>query len=82
MAQYASRRASGLARPSSGLTPRGCGHRCLCAVLQTLASMKAMQVTYGLSTATDVAFYTYIYRLIEEEAYQRVVRTLAKCAPQ
>jgi len=44
--------------------------------------MKAMQVTYGLSTATDVAFYTYIYRLIEEEAYQRVVRTMAKCAPQ
>jgi len=82
MAPYARASASATAGPSAGLTPRRHGRRCLCAVLQTLASMKAMQVTYGLSTATDVAFYTYIYRLIEEEAYQRVVRTWRRCAPQ
>ena len=41
---------------------------------QSLAAMQAMQVTYGLSTAADVAFYSYIYRLLEEADYQLVVR--------
>ena len=36
--------------------------------------MQAMQVTYGLATAADVAFYSYIYRLVEEASFQRVVR--------
>jgi hypothetical protein len=41
---------------------------------QTLPAMQVMQVTYGLSTAVDVVFFTYIYRLVKAADYQRVVR--------
>ena len=31
-----------------------------------------MQVTYGLATATEIAYYTYIYSKVEPEHFQRV----------
>ncbi len=31
-----------------------------------------MQVTYGIATSTEVAYYTYIYAKVERKYYQRV----------
>jgi hypothetical protein len=35
--------------------------------------MQLMQVSYGLATAAQVAFFAYIYRLVPQDDYQRVV---------
>ena len=34
--------------------------------------MQVMQVTYGLATATEIAYYSYIYALVEKEHFRRV----------
>ena len=34
--------------------------------------MQFMQFTYGLATATEVAYYSYIYAVVETERYQKV----------
>jgi len=36
--------------------------------------MQLMQVTYGLATAAQISFFSYIYRLVPQDEYQRVVR--------
>jgi len=35
--------------------------------------MQLMQVTFGLATAAQVSFYSYIYQLVSQDDYQRVV---------
>ncbi|XP_071951409.1 thiamine transporter 2-like [Antedon mediterranea] len=37
-----------------------------------LTLMKLMQFFYGLATATEIAYYSYIYAVVDEEHYQKV----------
>ena len=37
-----------------------------------LPAMQTMQVAYGFATATEVAYFTYIYAVVEGEQYQQV----------
>ena len=37
-----------------------------------VAVMQVMQMTYGLATATEIAYYSYIYAMVDEEHFQRV----------
>jgi len=39
---------------------------------QGIPIMQAMQVTYGLATATEIAYYSYIYGMVEKEHFQKV----------
>ncbi|KAM3857257.1 thiamine transporter 1 [Diretmus argenteus] len=39
---------------------------------QGLTSMQLLEFFYGLATATDVAYYSYIYSVVEPAQYQRV----------
>lgn len=34
--------------------------------------MQWMQVTYGLATATEVAYYSYIYAVVDVQHFQKV----------
>lgn len=34
--------------------------------------MQVMQITYGLATATEIAYYSYIYALVEKEHFKKV----------
>ena len=36
--------------------------------------MQFMQVTFGLSTATEVGYFSLLYQLVDEHDYQRIVR--------
>ena len=35
-------------------------------------SMQAMEFFYGISTSTEVAYYTYIYAMVETNHFQKV----------
>ncbi|XP_066932826.1 thiamine transporter 1-like [Clytia hemisphaerica] len=39
---------------------------------QGVLIMQIMQMTYGLASATEVAYYSYIYALVDREHYQKV----------
>lgn len=39
---------------------------------KSLAAMQLMQFTFGLTTASEVAYYSYIYSVVEPAQYQRV----------
>lgn len=40
--------------------------------LRSLASMQLLEFFFGLATASDVAYYSYIYSMVAPEHYQRV----------
>lgn len=39
---------------------------------QGVLTMQFMQFAYGLATATEIAYYSYIYAVVESEHYQKV----------
>lgn len=39
---------------------------------KSLIAMQLMQITFGLATASEVAYYSYIYSVVEPAQYQRV----------
>jgi thiamine transporter 2/3 len=41
----------------------------------SLLMMQATQVTFGLACGTEVMFYSYIYYLVPNEQYQKLVRS-------
>ncbi len=42
-------------------------------------AMQAMQVSYGVATATEVAYFTYIYAKVEPRHFQKVT-SFTRCA--
>ncbi len=45
---------------------------CLLLWTEGVAWMQAMQVAYGVATATEVAYYTYIYAKVEPRHFQKI----------
>ncbi|ELU00256.1 hypothetical protein CAPTEDRAFT_184223 [Capitella teleta] len=45
-----------------------------------LLAMQMMQLAYGIATATEIAYYSYIYSVVDEEHFQVVTSLTRGCA--